>query len=499
MIEAMTSRFLATANSLLVLAFCLPHPVQAEPVKPAKRSSPAPNKISQVLAAPALKHASVGVLIRSLKSGTVLYERNADLALVPASNQKILTATAALRTLGPAFRYRTSVCTTAQPDGEGTLRGDLFLRGSGDPSLSSERMGELARSIAQSGVKKVIGRIVGDGTAFDSQTLGSGWQWDDESYSYSPQVSGLNCDGNVVRVSVRPASRAGEPVSVLINGRPAGEETYVAVENHALTVAGKNESGTPISIERARGMNRIVLSGSTPLGTVEQGDWVTVEDPSRFAASRFVLALEKAGVAVETPLWLDTGSTPPGAREIAVSESEPLTQLLKDFLKPSNNLYGEALLKTVGRGAAQTGTGRIGEGQKQIANLLRAANIAPGGLHVSDGSGLSVQNTVTPRILCELLTYVDSRFSPIERATFTEGLPIGGVDGTLRGRFKGTPLAGNVRAKTGTLFGASSLSGYVTARSGERFAFSILMNHSASSAEARKAQDAIVTALYEGG
>ncbi|MBC8139268.1 MAG: D-alanyl-D-alanine carboxypeptidase/D-alanyl-D-alanine-endopeptidase [Fibrella sp.] len=494
----MTLQNVAFAHAFFFLAFSLPCIAQTVPGKSPAISTSLSTKISTILSRPTLKHASVGVLARSLKSGETVFERNPDLSLIPASNQKILTAATALRTLGPAFLYQTTVCSVAKPDAAGTLRGDLFLRGSGDPSLTTARLEDLARSVASSGVKRVIGRIVGDGSAFESQTLGNGWQWDDESYYYSPQVSGLNCDGNVVLVSVRPAARLAEPATVLINGRPVGEETYITVESRVQTVLNQKEPVARVSFERVRGMNRIVVSGTIPVGAKEESEAITVEDPSRFTASRFVLALVKAGVAVETPLWIDSGVTPTNAPVIATSESKPLTELLKDFLKPSDNLYGEALLKTVGRGEARTGSGTINAGGKRIAGLLETAKIDGGGLHVSDGSGLSVQNTVTPRLLCDLLIYVDGRFAPAERDAFTNGLPIGGVDGTLRGRFKNTPLAGNVRAKTGTLFGASSLSGYVTAKSGERFAFSILMNHSASATDARQAQDAIVTALYEG-
>ncbi|MBC7808031.1 MAG: D-alanyl-D-alanine carboxypeptidase/D-alanyl-D-alanine-endopeptidase [Akkermansiaceae bacterium] len=494
----MTLRYIAFANALLVFALPLPSLAQSVPEKSRPIPSAVSAKIATILARPGLKNASVGVFARSLRSGKVTFERNADLSLVPASNQKILTATTALRTLGSAYQYRTAVCTVVAPDAEGTLRGDLFLRGSGDPSLTTARLDALAGSLAKTGIKRVIGRIVGDGTAFDNQMLGSGWQWDDESYYYSPQVSGLNCDGNVVAISVRPGARIAEPATVLINGRPVGEETYITVENRVQTVLNQKESVAKIAFERVRGMNRIIISGTIPVGAKEESEAITIEDPSRFSASRFVLALVKAGIAVETPLWIEAGATPNTAREVAASESKPLSELIKDFLKPSDNLYGEALLKTVGRGEARSGSGTISEGGKRIGRLLEAAKIDRGGLHVSDGSGLSVQNTVTPRLLCDLLIYVDAQFAPAERDAFTNGLPVGGIDGTLRGRFKNTPLAGNVRAKTGTLFGASSLSGYVTAKGGERFAFSILMNHAATAADARQAQDAIVAALYDG-
>lgn len=494
----MTLRYIALLNALFVSTVSIPSFAQPVPGKSSVPSSSVSTKISTILARPAFKYASVGVFARLMKSGTVVFERNPDLSLVPASNQKILTAVTALRTLGPEFRYPTTVCTLTPPDAAGTLQGDLFLRGSGDPSLTSAQLENLARTVAKSGVKRIIGRIVGDGTALDNQVLGNAWQWDDEPFYYSPQVSGLNCDGNVVLVSVRPAAKIAEPATILINGRPVDEETYVIVENRVQTVVNSKDSVAKISFDRVRGMNRIVVSGTIPVEAKEESEAITIEDPARFAASRFVLALIKAGIAVETPLWIDASATPTNTREIAKSESKPLSELLKEFLKPSDNLYGEALLKTAGRGESRTGIGNINEGGKRLISLLETAKIDRGGLHVSDGSGLSVQNTVTPRLLCDLLLYIDARFTPSERDAFTNGLPVGGVDGTLRGRFKNTPLAGNVRAKTGTLSGVSSLSGYVTAKSGEKVAFSILMNHSASSADARQAQDAIVTALYDG-
>ncbi len=494
----MPSRFIAFVSALLLFYFVPAASAQYAPTKATSLPTSLSARVGYILDRPAFKHASVGVIARSMRSGTTVFERNADLALMPASNQKILTAAAALRALGPEFRYRTSVHFAAKPDAGGTLRGEVFLRGSGDPSLTSARLDGLAKSVAGSGVKRVIGRVVGDGTAFDAQVLGTGWQWDDESYYYSPQTSGLNCDGNVVLVTVRSAPRIAEPAAVFVNNRPAGEETYITVENRVQTVFGEKDSVAKISFERVRGTNRVVVAGTIPVGSKEESEAITVEDPARFAASRFVLALTKAGVTVETPLWAEAGVTPPDCPERATTESVPLAQLLKEFLKPSDNLYGEALLKTVGRGETRAAVGSISEGAKRVASLLDAAKIERGGLNVSDGSGLSTQNTVTARLLCDLLLYMDKQSPPAERAAFADGLPVGGVDGTLRARFKYTPLAGNVRAKTGTLFGASSLSGYVIAKSGERFAFSILMNHAANAAEARQAQDAIVTALYDG-
>ncbi|MBC8143544.1 MAG: D-alanyl-D-alanine carboxypeptidase/D-alanyl-D-alanine-endopeptidase, partial [Armatimonadetes bacterium] len=319
-----------------------------------------------------------------------------------------------------------------------------------------------------------------------------------EPFYYSPQVSGLNCDGNVVVVGVAPAAKLGDPVAVTINGRPADEETYLTVENAVRTVAVGKEIEPEISFDRVRGQNRVLLSGTIPVGAKAITEEITVENPARFAASRLVLALVKAGVAVDTPLWVETGKTPANATELAATVSKPLSVLLSDFLKPSDNLFGECLLKTVGAKTFPGKPGSVAGGRVAILALLKNAGIGTGGLNVADGSGLSLQNTVTPRLMCDLLTWADTKLPPADRAVFLNALPVSGTSGTIRNRLKGTPLVGKVRGKTGTLSGASSLSGYLTAKSGERFVFSVLMNHYGTGAsDARAAQDAIVTALYE--
>ena len=484
------SRFSAALISIFSLS-ALFHSV------PVAAQSPAA-KVAAVLARPSFKNASVGVLVRSLKTGKTVFAQNPDLALIPASNQKIVTSLTALKTLGATFTYRTVLLTDAVPDTSGTLTGNLYLRGSGDPSLSSARLDELAQSVAKRGIKRVVGRIVGDGSAFDDAALGAGWQWDDEPFYYSAQVSGLNCDENVVAVSVAPGAKEGDAPLVTVNGKPSGEETYLVVERNVRTVAAGAKGAANVLFNRVRGQNRVLVSGTIPVGAKPESEDITIEDPARFTASRFVLALVTAGVAVDTPLWVEPGTTPAGATELAAVESKPLNELLKDFLKPSDNLYGEALLKTVGAKQNSGKPGSTAGGAVAVIALLKNAGIGTGGLHIADGSGLSLQNTVTPRLLCDVLTWAETKLPPADRAVFWNALPVSGTDGTIRNRFKNTPLVGQVRAKTGTLSGASSLSGYLTAKGGERFVFSILMNHYADGAsDARAAQDAIVAALYE--
>ncbi len=478
------------------------------PAVPAVQAPVAPPwrvRLDQALGAPVLRNAQVGVLVRSLDNGRVLYEKNPDFALVPASNMKIVTATTALAKLGTGFRFTTTVLRTGAVDKNGTLNGDLYLKGSGDPSLSSERLMLMAQAVYNGGIKRVTGRIVGDASRFDDRTLGDGWQWDDEPFSYQPQVSGLNCDENVIRVEVTPGRAPGEPALVTVGGPQRvslgfEKSRYVSIVSTVTTIPSGGASSGAVVFDRARGKNELRVSGSVVLGALPTAESLTIEDPARYAANRFADLLVGANVNLPGAdrRRVEVGVTPPDAVAVTETNSDSLPGLLKYFLKNSDNLYGETLLKAVGAASAKNGQGTTSGGAQAAQDFLRDAGVPASGLSVADGSGLSRLNNVTPRLLAVLLTYASQKFPSDAQAAFRDALPVGGVDGTLRGRFKGTPAEGRVQAKTGTLSGASSLSGYVTTNAGERLVFSILMNNYASggrASEARAAQDAVVLAL----
>jgi D-alanyl-D-alanine carboxypeptidase/D-alanyl-D-alanine-endopeptidase (penicillin-binding protein 4) len=300
--------------ALTVLIFTVPASVYAQNAvvpPPAAASRPATAdevkvRIDQALTAPALKNAVVGVLVRSLKDGRTLYARNPDFALVPASNMKLLTATAALVKLGTDFRYKTTLLYTGTIDSYGTLEGDLYLRGSGDPSLDSERLLDMVRKLRAAGVRKIKGRLIADATAFDDQTLGSGWQWDYESSYYAAQVAGLNCDENVIALEVRPADKAGKLAQVVVGGKNSrllGFEgtNYVQVNNTVTTVRGVSSTAAPkpepnVSFSRARASNELRVSGTIPLGAPPVSDALTIEDPALFTVTRFSELCSLGGV-----------------------------------------------------------------------------------------------------------------------------------------------------------------------------------------------------------
>lgn len=466
-------------------------------------------RIETALAAPELKNAGIGVMVRSMKDGRTLYERNADLALLPASNMKLFTATTALIKLGTDFRYKTTLLYTGKIDKNGTLNGDLYLRGSGDPSLSSERLLDMVQKLRTAGVTKINGRIVADGTAFDDQFLGGGWEWDDESYDYAAQVAGLNCDENVIALEVHPAEKIGDPAQVVIGGKNtrllAFEGTnYVRVTNTATTTASASTGaaglapGTKpaanIDFARARATNEMRVGGTIPLGTPPVSEALTIEDPALFTATRFgeLCAIGSVNLPSVKDRRIEKGKTPPDATVIVETESTPLYDLIKQFLKRSDNLFGEALLKTVGNGKAS-------EGVKTVVETLTAGGLDLSGLSMADGSGLSRTDTVTARLITSLLIYADRKLDDNRRGALINGLPIAGIDGTLRSRMKGTAAESHIHAKTGSLSNVSSLSGYLETKTGERLVFSLLMNNfpRGEARAARVAQDAIAVALTD--
>jgi D-alanyl-D-alanine carboxypeptidase/D-alanyl-D-alanine-endopeptidase (penicillin-binding protein 4) len=464
----------------------------ASPPAETVKTSPLTETLDRLLSAPPLKNAIVGATVRSLTTGQILYSRNPQFSLMPASNQKIITAAVALAKLGADFRYKTTLYRTAPISPDGELNGVLYLRGSGDPTLTSENLRTLAEAVKAAGVTRFTGQILADPSVFDSQMLGDGWQWDDEPYYYQPQISGINCDANVLAYAVLPSSSV-EAKPLVVVGEEKSPTSYVSVVSRVRTVLAGEP--TNIAFDRLRATNAIVITGDIAVGSKPVTAVLTIENPARYTAYRFAEMLKAVGIVEELPS-VGLGTVPAEAVPLATHESKPLSVMVADFLKPSDNLYGECFLKTLGAIHGKSGSWR--EGTRVVRDFLNASGIDTSGFTPADGSGLSRMNTVTPNLLADLLTYIDRHFPPPAKQAFYDGLPIGGVDGTLRNRFKGTPGAQNVRAKTGTLSGVSALSGYVTTESGERLVFSLIMNHYSSGAtatQARNLQDAFVNAL----
>lgn len=427
--------------------------------------------LDEILADARLNGAHAGVVVRDPDTDEVLYSREADDRVTPASNAKLLTSAAALEALGPEFRFRTEVLSEGTQVGP-VLNGDLYLRGTGDPTALAADYDRLAEQVAAQGIRAVHGRVIHDATWFDDVPLGTGWAWDDEPYYYAAPVSALtvaaNADFDAGTALVRASPGVqGQPASV----RLEPETGAVTIDNRTVTSAPDTEPN--LSVRRDHGGDRVVVDGSVPAGAEPVEDYTTVADPAVYAADVFTRALAAHGVSVVDG---GAGVTPERARVVASRDSMPLRELLVPFLKLSNNGHAEVLVKAMGR--AVRGEGSWDAGIGVLTEKLTDLGVDSHALRLVDGSGLSTMDAITPAQLTVLLDNAGRRpwFQDWRAALPVAGNPDRMVGGTLRSRMVGSPAENNVHAKTGSLTGVSSLSGYVTTAANRQLVFSVLFN-----------------------
>jgi D-alanyl-D-alanine carboxypeptidase/D-alanyl-D-alanine-endopeptidase (penicillin-binding protein 4) len=481
----------------LLAALALLHPIAMPEARAntsgSGRDTTLVKAIDDAINVPGLLTGFHGILIQSLADQSVFYEVNADQVFLPASNNKLLTAGAALGLLGKEFVYRTRLYRTGPISRSGILTGNLILRGDGDPLLMPDDLKRLAKRARLAGIRLVKGSVGYDDSRFDPQRLGEGWSWDDEPFYYSAQVSALNLNENVVSVQPWPGKRPGDPVRVAVGPIP----DYITLINRARTGAPKTRGS--LVITRERGKNVVILEGSLPIDADAKSNapvGVTIENPGRYAATALKYYLQKEGIRVSRSEILAIRARPRADALVAEHISAPMPELLRRLNKPSDNLVAECLLKTVGTTSTHTEEpASTARGAKAATEWFLRIGLDTDRVRLADGSGLSRQNFVSPRNLVRLLTYFHT---DQHGQIFRDSLPIAGADGTLRRRMKGTAAEKNCLAKTGTLSNMSSLSGYVTTKDGEPLVFSILMNnYLTSGVVARAAQDKIVTLLAD--
>jgi PBP4 family serine-type D-alanyl-D-alanine carboxypeptidase len=452
--------------------------------------------IDPILQDARLDGVTTGIVVKSLERGAneaVLYQRDADKLLTPASNLKLLTSATALQRLGEEYRYKTEVFLSAPVNNGGILKGDVIVKGYGDPTLHTEdslqvqdgvSVEQIVKLLQAEGIKQIHGDIVVDDSFFDSNRLGLGWAWDDESYYYNAQISALAINRGTVRLDYKPASAPGRPVTVEL----LPKTDYVQVINEAVTV-DKGVENT-FAIERERAKNIIYVKGNLPIDASPDYERITVEEPALYAGTVLKEKLTEAGIRLQKNSEVRAGTVPENSVKIGELESEPLAEIVQYLLKVSDNFYAEMLTKTLGAELNEEGSAEAG-----IEVILD--DMAQLGVNTTfdmvDGSGLTRYNQITPNQIVALL---EAFTQEAEFESFYDALPIAGVDGSLKNRMKDTPAEGNARAKTGSLTGVNSLSGYVTTKDGEKLCFSIVMNGNIGSAgDLTDIQDQIVAAL----
>ena len=415
-----------------------------------------------------------GVMVVSLTRGDTLYAVNPDQPLRPASTMKLFTSALAFERLGPDYEFATDVLRDGPVDSAGAIEGNLILRGDGDPSLSNRflrgqpaaPMQSLARSVAAAGIKRVHGDIVGDATAFESQRIPTGWLRRYLEAGYAARVSALSLNDNLAWVAVSPGS-AGS--SAVVDLQPSS--SAIPITNNVRTIAGS--AGASVSV-RARPDGSVLARGwiGTRCGT--RLFQMVIEDPAVFTVGAFRDALTAAGVTVDGKIRL--AGTPAGAVKVASLPSPPLARIVAAMNRESINHYAELLFRDAVRGQDREAIGSADLGATMLDRFMTDRVGAPAdAVTVSDGSGLSTLDRITPRAMVDLLSYAHR--APWG-AAFHASLPVAGESELLRNRMRQTPAQGNLHAKTGTTNEVISLGGYVTALDGEIIAFSFIYNGS---------------------
>lgn len=511
-----------------------PHPPQ-KAVRPGPAKGSLGDRIQAILADPALSHTEFGISVASLQ-GQQLFGMNEARLFTPASNAKLPT-TAAPYALLPVetLTWTTNVVANGVVDAGGVLHGDLLILGSGDPTMSARTypyeppnpappppgptnppvqspMGKpdslptpqevktapramdvmelLSQTVVQSGIRAVEGRVVGDDSYYLSEPYGTAWAWDDLQWGYGAPVSALTFADNTVELtlSADPA-KAGATV-----GKWTPDLDYYQLQNAMVMVPPGNLPHP--GLERRPGSLLVRTWGTAPAQGLHAP--LAVEDPADFAAAALTDALRRRGVTIKgdasaahrysegtgdfngeraetlklAPRAMVTMEAPlDNRRVLARHVSPPVAQDIMVTNKVSQNLHAELLLRLLGKAFAKDGS--LAQGTRVVRQFMVDAGVSDADFFFYDGSGMSMDDRISPRAFTQLLTYASHQpWGGAWRNTF----PIAGEDGTLEGRFRNSPLKGRLWAKTGTLNETSALSGYLTAASGRTIAFSILVN-----------------------
>jgi len=440
-------------------------------------------RLDEALDVRALRRARISAYVVRADDGEVIFERSADRPLTPASNMKILTAMAALETFGPSHRFETEILADALPDAAGDVA-TLYVRGGGDPALNSEDWWRLAADLRSRGLQRVRGNVVLEDGYFDAARWHHDWGRT-SSRAYHAPVGGLTANYGAFAVTVRPGAAPGEPVSVTIDP----PVSYLSLVNRART--GPVGQRSSLVVDRIVGGSGelVQVDGVVAANADPKTYYRSVLDPTRYAGAVFRMQLAAVGIAVDGQVL--AGSVPPGAVPIYVFEGRPLGEIVRLFVKFSNNAVAESLVKAMGARA----TGAPGSWKNGVAAYraaLESLGLDLAGLEIIDGSGLSYRDKLTPRVLVEALgiAWRSFRIGPELAAS----LPIANGDGTLKDRVEGAPS--RVRAKTGLLTRVTSLSGFAELADGEMAIFSVLTNgYRGSDEQAMEALDHFVAVL----
>jgi len=474
------SVFVAGLIAAMVSCFAAPKALEANPLIPsqaAEKYCPAQfqQQVNTLLQRPDLSRAQWGILIKPLTDQTPLFAHQSEKLFIPASTQKLLTTAIALDQLGPNFQFQTQVFAEDAPRPSDQLR-ILQIITSGDPTLQPQNLKVIGEKLQTLGIRHIQQLQLVDQIP-PSQYHRPSWEWDDLQYYYAPAVNQAILADNQVTLTLTPQA-LGEPLKV------SWSEAIVAsqwrVINQTRTVANPQQ---PIQIEQNRGKGELILRGE--LAPKAEGDrtGLAIPDPAQYFLDTLQKTLEQQGITVDQA-QIRRQSLPVAAQPLLSIPSPPLSELIKTINQNSDNLYAEALFNQLLISESPSSSSALWQ------DRLQALGMPETPIRIKDGSGLSRQNLISPQTLVQLLSVLAQ--SP-QGSTYLDSLPVAGKSGTLKNRFRDSPLAGKVQAKTGTLTGVVTLAGFESEIPLGTLVFSIMVNNSDLAAPVlREAMDQIL-------
>lgn len=411
-----------------------------------------------------IRNGRFGVMVTSLTRGDTLFSYNAAASMLPASTMKLLTTAIAFERLGPTYQFSTDALRDGQIGPDGTLNGNIYIRGDGDPSFSGRYLGgnpaaainRLAELVASQGVRRITGNVVGDPSAFDNELVPQGWLSRYLQSGYAARVSGLSLNENLVWVSITGSGVALEPST-----------SALPLVNLVRFVNGSRAN---IRITRRNGT--IIVSGTMGRNAGPRRYVYIVEDPPAFTTGAFRNALLAQGIVIDGTTRI--GRTPSSATKVASFVSPTLDRMAAVMNRESINHYAELIFRNAARGRNHEVQGTAVNAhaalQNFFANKIKTDTTS---LRFADGSGLSTLDRITPRAMNQMLGYAHrAPWGP----WFHSSLPVAGESELLRRRMRGGQAHGNLHAKTGTTNDVIALAGYVTSLNGEVMAFTFIYN-----------------------
>lgn len=441
---------------------------------------------------PIFSRAAVSLQVVDAGTGKEVWAWGDDKPLRPASTMKLVTTATALRTLGPTYKFPTWLMSDAELAGTGELKGDLYVKGQGDPTMVVERMWRMLTDLRLHGVRVVDGDVVFDDTYYADTTDIPGWDNDDDKQdgpTYAAPLGALSINYNIASITVRSGATVGAPVIVETDTPSAA----VVVDNRMITGAAR--SRTTVHMDRKLDptgkIATYTLTGSWNIDREPETWRKTVADPLTNYMGAFQSLAKQVGIQVKGSFR--AGVTPKAAKVLYRYDSPTLSTILADMNKLSQNYIAETVLRTVG--AETRGLpGTTAKGVESVVNYLDSLGVPKDAYTLVNGSGLSHDVRLRPSALDRVL--VDMWNSPEVGPEFVYSLSVGGRDGTLRSRFKDDGMEGRVRGKTGTLNGVTCLAGYVSAADGHTYAFTFFVNEvDGALSKGKRAHDKLVRTL----